>query len=46
MERSEKLREHLQDWIGREPGDYVFTEEDELWGIPTPKDEHYRYAGN
>lgn len=37
------LREHLQDWIGRGSNDYQFTEEDELWGIPTSQYEHYRW---
>lgn len=43
MNKSEKLRDKLQDWIGRDSDDYVFTEEDELWGIPTPLFEHYRH---
>lgn len=41
--KSPELRKELQNWIGNEEGDYHFTEEDELWGIPTAKYEHYRH---
>jgi hypothetical protein len=44
VHKAPELRKQLQDWIGRSPNDYVFTEEDELWGIPTPKYEHYRHV--
>lgn len=42
--KSTELRKQLQDWIGRGVNDYVFTEEDELWGIPTPEYEYYRHV--
>lgn len=43
IHKSPELRKELQNWIGNDPKDYTFTDEDELWGIVQDKYEVYRF---